>query len=122
MSQQAIKITIICEPKIEEEIETALTNSGIKFTKEEIKIPAEAHILYIPNQITALSVALHILEANKDTIKGNIELGDGGKYELTQEGRTQLNELLIAAMSKKIEAPPPGLLWWTPFIPEKPIA
>jgi len=37
MSQRAIKITLICEPKIEKDIENALVNSGIQFTKEEVK-------------------------------------------------------------------------------------
>jgi len=119
MSQRATKITLICEPAIEAEIENALANSGIQFTKEEVKKPIEAHIIYIPEAIWALSVALHILEAKKDSVKGNIELTDGRKYELTQEGRSQLNELLVEEMSKKREeVTTTQLIWWTPFIPE----
>ena len=119
MSQRAIKITLICEPKIEEDIENALANSGIQFTKEEVKKPIEAHIIYIPAEIWALSVALHILEAKKDVVKGNIESADGKKYELTQEGRVQLNELLVEAMSRKREETvTTQIAWWTPFIPE----
>lgn len=119
MSQRAIKITLICEPAIEAEIENALANSGIQFTKEEVKKPIGTHIIYMPAAIWVLSVALHILEARKDSVKGNIELADGTKYELTQEGRSQLNELLFKAMSeKKEEAVPTQLAWWAPFIPE----
>lgn len=51
-------------------------------------------------------------------MKGNIELADGKKYELTQEGREQLNGLLIEAMSRKREEAPAQLAWWAPFIPE----
>lgn len=118
MSQTAIKITLICEPEIEKDIENALANSGIQFTKEEVKKPIEAHILYIPDVIGVLSVLLHILEAKKDVVKGNVELADGKKYELTQEGRDQLNGLLIEAMSRKREEAPAQLAWWAPFIPE----
>jgi len=118
MSQRAIKITLICEPEIEKDIENALANSGVQFTKEEIKKPREAYILYIPELIGTLSIALHILEAKKDVVEGNIELMDGKKYELTQEGRNQLNELLIEAMSRKREEVQVQLPWWTPFIPE----
>jgi DNA-binding PadR family transcriptional regulator len=118
MSQKAIKITLICEPKVEENIENALANLGIQFTKEEVKKPIEAHIIYIPEAMGVLFVTLHILEAKKDVVKGSIELADGKKYELTQEGRDQLNGLLIEAMSRKREEAPTQLAWWTPFIPE----
>lgn len=118
MSQRAIKITLICEPKIEKDIENALANSGIQFTKEEVKKPIEAHIIYVPEAIWALSVTLHILEAKKDAVKGSIELADGKRYELTQEGREQLNGLLIEAMGRKGEEAPVQLAWWAPFIPE----
>lgn len=64
MSQRTIKITIICEPKVKKEIETALANSGVQFTKEEIKEP-ENYLFYIPDAIWCLSIALHILEAKK---------------------------------------------------------
>jgi len=118
MSQRAIKITLICEPAIEAEIENALVNSGIQFTKEEVKKPTGAHIIYIPEAIWALSIALHILEAKKDVVKGNVELSDGKKYELTEEGKEQLNGFLIEVMSKKREEAPVQLAWWAPFIPE----
>lgn len=119
MSEGAIKITLICDLNIEKDIENALYNSGIQFTKEEIKKPIEAHVFYIPNVVPAISVALHILEAKKDVVKGNIELLDGTKYELTQEGIDQLNGLLIEAMCRKREEPAPTqMVWWTPFIPE----
>lgn len=117
MSQRAIKITLICEPEIEEDIENALANSGIQFTREEVKKPIEAHTIYIPETIWALSVALHILEAKKDVVKGNIELLDGKKYELTQEGREQLKERLVEAMGRKREVIA-EVPWWAPFIPE----
>lgn len=65
MSQRAIKITLICEPEIEKDIENALANSGIQFTKEEVKKPIGAHIIYIPEAIWALSATLHVLEAKK---------------------------------------------------------
>jgi len=58
------------------------------------------------------------LEAKKDVVKGSIELADGKKYELTQEGRDQLNVLLIEAMSRKREEAPVPVAWWVPFIPE----
>jgi hypothetical protein len=117
MSQGTIKITLICDTNVEKDIENALSNSGVQFTKEEVKKPLEAHIFYIPNVIWAISVALHILEAKKDVVTGNIELSDGTKYELTQEGRDQLNALLIEAMSRKREVIA-EVPWWTPFIPE----
>jgi len=50
-------------------------------------------------------------------VRGNIELSDGTRYELTQEGRDQLNALLIEAMSRKREVIA-EVPWWTPFIPE----
>jgi len=118
MSQTAIKITLSCEPEIEVDIENALKNSGIQFTKEEVKKPKAAYIIYIPSAIPTLSVILHILEARKDVVKGEIELANGKKYELTQEGREQLNALMIEAMSTKREEAPTPIAWWTPFIPE----
>ena len=119
MSQLAVKITLFCEPDIEKDIETALMNSGIRFTKEEIKEPVQGYCIFIPDAIWSLSVALHILESKKDVIKGNIALSDGKKYEFTDEGRKQLNELLIGAMSRKREpSATPEIFWWTPFIPE----
>ena len=119
MSQKVIRITLICEPKVEEVIENALANSGIQFTKDTVKKPIEATTIYIPAEIWALSVALHILEAKKDVVKGNIELADGKKYELNQEGRAQLNELLVETMGqKREETVTTQISWWTPFIPE----
>jgi len=117
MSSRAIKIIITCDSKVEEDIETALANSGIRFTKEEMKIPVEAYCIYIPDAIWSLSIALHLLEAKKDVVKGTIELPDGRKYELTQEGRDQLKGLLVEAMSAKKETTA-EFLWWTPFVPE----
>lgn len=72
----------------------------------------------MPDAIWALSVALNILEAKKDVISGNVELSDGNKYELTQQGRARLNEVLIEAMSRKREIPIAETPWWAPFIPE----
>lgn len=119
MSQTAIKITLVCEPDIEKDVETALVNSGIQFTKEEISEPTEATCIYIPNNIPSLSVALHILETKGDVVDGNIELPDGREYELTQEGRNQLKQLLTEAMTRQGEVPTPTqFLWWTPFISE----
>lgn len=119
MSQTAMKLTLICELSIEKEIENAFINSGIEFRREDIKEPIEAHIFYIPNAIWALSVALHILEARKDVVNGNLELSDGKKYELTQEGREQLNKLLVEAMwVERKETTMTQVTWWTPFIPE----
>lgn len=121
MSQQAIKITIICEreieKEIEKEIETALTNSGVQFNREEMKEPSEGYRINIPDSVQSLSVALHILEAKEDVVKGNIELSDGTRYELTQEGRNQLKEVLVFSMSKQRQAIVPHV-WWTPFIPD----
>lgn len=48
MSQATTKITLICEPTIEVDIETALANSGIQFEKEEVEEPTKAYVLYIP--------------------------------------------------------------------------
>lgn len=119
MSQPAIKIALFCEPDIEKDIETALMNSGIKFTKEEIKEPVQGYSIFIPDAIWSLSVVLHILESKKDVIKGNIALSDGKEYEFTDEGRKQLNELLIGAMSRERKpSATPENIWWTPFIPE----
>jgi hypothetical protein len=119
MSQGAIKITLICDANTEKDIENALINSGIQLTKEEVKKPIEAHVFYIPNLLPVISVALHILEAKKDVIKGDIELSDGTKYELTQEGIAKLNGLLIEALCKKKEdTTTTQIVWWTPFIPE----
>jgi len=118
MSQRAIKITLLCEPEVEEGIEIALSNSGIQFTSEEVKTPEEGYCLYIPDALWALSVALHILEAKKDLVKGSIELPDGKKHELTQKGRADLNELLIKTMSRKRAISTAEAPWWLPFIPE----
>ena len=118
MSQNPIKITLICEPDVEKEIENALFNSGIQFTKEEVKTPTEAYHIYIPDAIWSLSVALHILESKKDDVKGNVELPDDRKFELDDEGRAKLEEVLTKAMSRKREMIVPEIPWWTPFIPE----
>jgi DNA-binding PadR family transcriptional regulator len=114
-----IKLTLSCESEIEKDIENALMNSGLQFTKEEIKEPVEGYIIYLPSVIGAFSVALHILESKKDVIKGSIELPNGKRYELTEDGRAQLREVLIEALNKKRE-PATGIetIWWTPFIPE----
>ena len=119
MSQSTTKITLICEPKIETDIETALVNSGIQFRKEEVKEPIATYVLHIPEAIMTLSVILHVLENKKDFLKGSIELSSGKVFELTQEGITQLNGLLIEAMGKKREETvSTQIAWWTPFIPE----
>lgn len=119
MSQIVTKITLICDENTENDIENALINSGIQFNKEEVKEPTKAYVFRIPNVTGAIFHALHILEAKKDVVKGNIELSDGTKYELTQEGISQLNELLIGVMCKKREETvSPQFVWWTPFIPE----
>jgi hypothetical protein len=119
MSQGAIKITLICDANTQKDIENALINSGIQLTKEEVKEPIEAHVYYIPNLLPVISVALHILEAKKDVIKGNIELIDGTKYELTQEEIAKLNGLLVEALCRKREeTASTQIAWWTPFIPE----
>ena len=117
MSQNPIKITLICELEIEKDIENALFNSGIQFTKEEVEKPKAYHI-YIPDALWSLSVALHILEAKKDDVKGNVELPDGRKFELDDEGRTKLEAVLTEVMSRKREMVVPEIPWWTPFIPE----
>lgn len=118
MSQNPIKITLTCEPDVEKDVENAFFNSGIQFTKEEVKTPTEAYHIYIPEAIWSLSVALHILEAKKDDVKGNVELPDGRKFELDDEGRAKLGEVLTEAMSRKREMIVPEIPWWTPFIPE----
>jgi len=119
MSQAITKITLICEPNIEADIETALANSGIQFTKEEINDPTKAYVLHIPEAIMTLSVILHVLENKKDVLKGNIELSNGKIFDLSQEGIAQINGLLIEAMSKKREEQRTAqIAWWTPFIPE----
>lgn len=119
MSQVPIKITLICEPVVERDIENALMNSGLQFTKEEIKEPVEGYVIYIPSIIGAFSVALHILDSKKDVIKGSIELSDGKRFELTEDGRAQLREILIEALNKKRETTTDiETIWWTPFIPE----
>jgi hypothetical protein len=104
MSQLAIKIILFCEPDIEKDIETALINSVIRFTKEEIKEPVQGYCIFIPDAIWSLSVVLHILESNKDVIKGKIALSDGKEYEFTDEGRKQLNELLIGGIGRRARA------------------
>jgi hypothetical protein len=119
MSQTVTKITLICDENIENDIENALINSGIQFNKEEVKEPTKAYVFRIPKVTGAIFHVLHILEAKKDVVKGDIELADGTKYELTQEGISQLNELLIGVMCKKREeTASPQFAWWTPFIPE----
>ena len=118
MSQNPIKITLICEPNVEKEIENALFNSGIQFTREEVKTPTEAYHIYIPDAIWSLSVALHILESKKDDVTGNVEFPDDRKFELDDEGRAKLEEVLTKAMSRKREMIVPEIPWWTPFIPE----
>ena len=119
MPQEDVKITLICDASVEEDIENALTNSGINFNKEKVKKPTEAYIIHLPNVLSFIFHILHILELKRDVVKGSIELADGTKYELTQEGISQLNELLIGAMCKKREETvSPQVDWWTPFIPE----
>lgn len=118
MSQNPIKITLICEPDTEKDIENALFNSGIQFTKEEVKTPTEAYHIYIPAAIWSISVALHIFEARKDDVKGKVELPDGRQFKLDDEGRAKLREALTDAMSRKREMIVPEAPWWTPFIPE----
>lgn len=118
MSQEDVKITLICDTIVEEEIENALTNSGIQFTKEKVKKPTEAYVIHLPNVLSLIFHMLHILESKGDVVKGSIELPDGTKYELTQEGIDQLNGLLIESMCKKREPISPPIVWWTPFIPE----
>jgi len=119
MSQEDVKITLICDANVERDIENALTNSGYQPFVEELKEPIEAYLFHIPNLLPAVSVALHILNAKKDVIKGDIELPDGTKYELTEEGLSKLKGLLIETMYKKREVPTSAqIAWWAPFIPE----
>lgn len=119
MFPRAIKITIICEPDIVKDIENAFLNSGIEFRKEEIEEPTKACLFYIPDALWSLSVALHILEAKKDVVKGNIELVDGKRFELSEKGRAQLSEILVETMSRERKEPAPQEIpWWSPFIPE----
>ena len=117
MYRQGIKLFIICEPRIEKDIEAALTNSGIQFRTGRVEEPVEGYSIYIPDAIPCLSVALHILEARKDEIEGSIDFPDGTRYELTDEGRNELREVLTNAMTSRREIIPEAQ-WWTPFIPE----
>jgi hypothetical protein len=119
MFPRAIKVTIICDPDTEKDIEKAFGNSGIEFTREELEEPTKAYLFYIPDALWSLSVALHILEAKKDVIQGNIELVDGKKFALDDKGRAQLREILVEAMSRERKEPTPTEIpWWSPFIPE----
>ena len=118
MPQGDVKFTLICQASIEEDIENALTNSGIRFTKDKVKEPTEAYIIHLPNVTSLVFHMLHILESKKDAVKGNAELPDGSKYELTKEGIAQLSELLMESMCKKAEPISSPIEWWTPFIPE----
>jgi len=119
MSQTEIKLTLVCEPEVLTHVETALENMQVQTRKEKLKTPANAYLIYIPDTIWTLSVALNILEAKKDVIQGTVELSDGNKYELTQQGRAKFNEVLVEAMSRKREIPVAQAPWWfVPFIPE----
>jgi hypothetical protein len=119
MSQPTTKITLICQPNVIAEIENALTNSGILFTKEELKEPTSAYAFYVPEGIMFLSVILNILENRKDQLKGKIELSRGRTIEINEQGIIELRTLLIEAMSKKAEQQPTmQIAWWTPFVPE----
>jgi hypothetical protein len=118
MPQEDTKITLICDAPVEEAIENAITNSGIQFTKEKVTEPIEAFVFHMPYIPSLVFHVLHIIEAKKDVVKGNIELPDKTKYELTQEGIIQLNGFLIEDMSKKKENVPSPIAWWVPFIPE----
>ena len=68
--ETAIKITFICEPEVEKDIETALERSQIPFRTEKLKTPTNAYCIYVPDAIGALSVVLDLLEAKKDVVSG----------------------------------------------------
>ncbi len=118
MSQEDVKISLICDVVVKEGIENAASNSGILLIQEKVKEPIEVyvfHMAYVPSLVFHV---LHIIEAKKDSVKGDIELPDGTKYQFTKEGIAQLNEFLIESMSKKRENIAPPVTWWTPFVPE----
>jgi hypothetical protein len=118
MSFEDVKITLICDATVVEDIENAIANSGIQVLKEKPKEPINGYVFHLQNVISLVFHVLHILEAKKDVIKGNIELPDGTKYELTQEGIALLNGVLVEAMSKKREPVSSQITWWSPFVPE----
>lgn len=66
--ETAIKITFICEPEVEKDIETALKNLQIPFRKEKLKTPTNAYCIYVPDASGALSVVLDLLKAKKDVV------------------------------------------------------
>lgn len=118
MSLEDVRITLICDATVKEDIENAITNSGILITQEKVKEPIEAYVFHMPYVPNLVFHVLHIIETKRDVVKGNIELPDGAKYDLTQDGIAQLNGFLIDGMYKKRENISPQPTWWTPFIPE----
>lgn len=118
MSQAQIKIHLVCDSSVESAIEIALTNMGFQFSKEEIMEPTKGYVFQLPYYLLSISAILDILESRKEQITGSIELPDGKKYEITEEGKTQLKKKLSEDMFKKQEVVKNEPIWWTPFIPE----
>ena len=98
MSISEIIATYKCEPEVEEILEIALSNSGVKFGKRLLE--DGEYKLYIPSVTWALSILLNIFNEYKDKINGTIEIPDGTTAEITQQGIQQLQSLLVESMSQ----------------------
>lgn len=98
MSFSEIIATYKCEPEVEEFLEIALTNSGVKFGKRLLE--DGEYKLYLPNVTWAISISLNIFNEYKDKINGTIETPDGTTVEITQQGIQQLQRRLVESMSQ----------------------
>ena len=105
MSQATIKITLVCEPDVETDIENAMLNSGVQFSKVSSKEP-KTYVLYVPDHVMVASLILHVLESKKEDVKGNIEFANGQVIEINEEGIGELRTMVLDSMSKKREEQP----------------
>ena len=98
MSFSEIIATYKCEPEVEEILETALLNSGVKFGKRLVE--EGEYKLYIPNVPWAISISLTLFDEYKDKINGILEIPDGTTVEITQQGIQQLQSRLVESISQ----------------------
>lgn len=101
MAFPAITLTFTCEPETQQRIETALLNSGVQFSKTQSE--TGEYRLFLPTPYWVLSVALHILQAYKEEIEGDIKLPDGRTFYINPKGIEELQQTLINSMSTRDE-------------------
>lgn len=91
MAAPYIVLNVTCKPEVENKIETALNNAGIRFQTKQLD---EGYQIFIPNIFAVLALTLNILHGLINELDGSIVTPTGEQYELSAEGLEQFKDIL----------------------------